>query len=167
MFLDFHKKSQPSIKIGNANIRKKQPLIHWGVHSMRAGLFFFHSHISSVWSIAEAQLQELTVNRAYWKIHHEVGPFFFFYCLNMTLWKGRKGTFALRKCNNLNLCVGRKERFWVDYLFFQRICPGITYDGKIYGRRDPRASASPSGSIAPGGKGVLCAVFSITAQGVL
>lgn len=47
------------------------------------------------------------------------------------------------------------------------ICPGITYDGKIYGLGDARASASPSGSIAQGGKGVLCAVFSVTAQGVI
>lgn len=77
MFLDFHKKSQTSIKIGDASIRKKQALIHWGVRSMRAGLFFFHSHISSVWSIAGAQRQESTVNRAYWRIHHEGGPFFF------------------------------------------------------------------------------------------
>lgn len=85
----------------------------------------------------------------------------------MAPWKGRKGTFALRKCNNLNLCVGRKDRFSVDYLFSQRICPGITYDGKIYGLGDARASASPSGSIVQGGKGVLCAVFSVTAQGVI
>lgn len=89
------KKSQPSIKIGNANIRKKQPLIHWGVRSMRAGLFFFHSHIASVWSIAEAQLQELTVNRAYWKIHHEVGPFFFFFFIASIWPSGKAGKGSL------------------------------------------------------------------------
>ena len=73
----------------------------------------------------------------------------------MVLWKSRKGTSALKQCNDLNLCVGRKDRFWVAYLFFQRIYSVILYGAEAYGHADCQAWASPLGSLAGEGTGVI------------